>query len=91
MPTVTPTPGDYTYQAPVHMVPTYYPPGQATIQPPPVMYRVPTPPNTPTSNQAINTVLSNAATEFDYRRLQNFMFYKICNLFVDVWNAIDVR
>ncbi|XP_076390941.1 uncharacterized protein LOC100881273 isoform X1 [Megachile rotundata] len=51
MPTVTPTPGDYTYQAPVHMVPTYYPPGQATIQPPPVMYRVPTPPNTPTSNQ----------------------------------------
>lgn len=51
MPAVTPAPGDYTYQPSVHMVPTYYPPGQTTIQPPPVMYRVPTPPNTPTSNQ----------------------------------------
>ncbi|XP_017884862.1 cAMP-regulated phosphoprotein 21 isoform X3 [Ceratina calcarata] len=51
MPGVTPAPSDYTYQPPVHMVSTYYPPNQAAIQPPPVMYRVPTPPNTPTSNQ----------------------------------------
>ncbi|XP_020283398.1 cAMP-regulated phosphoprotein 21 isoform X2 [Pseudomyrmex gracilis] len=51
VPAVTPTPGDYTYQPPVHMVPTYFPPGQPAIQPPPVMYRVPTPPNTPTSTQ----------------------------------------
>ncbi|XP_076293139.1 uncharacterized protein LOC143215156 isoform X3 [Lasioglossum baleicum] len=51
VPAVTPTPGEYSYQPPVHMVPTYYPPGQAAIQPQPVMYRVPTPPNTPTSNQ----------------------------------------
>ncbi|KAG7210327.1 hypothetical protein KM043_011865 [Ampulex compressa] len=51
IPTVTPTPSDYTYQPPVHVVPTYYPPGQPAMQPPPVMYRVPTPPNTPTSNQ----------------------------------------
>ncbi|KZC05805.1 R3H domain-containing protein 1 [Dufourea novaeangliae] len=51
VPAVTPAPGDYSYQPPVHMVPTYYPPGQAAIQPQPVMYRVPTPPNTPTSNQ----------------------------------------
>lgn len=49
MPTVTPSPGEYTCQPPVHMVPAYYP-GQSGIQPP-VMYRVPTPPNTPTSNQ----------------------------------------
>jgi len=54
VPAVT-TPSDYTYQPPVHMVPTYYPPGQPAMQPPPVMYhRVPTPPNTPTSNQVIN-------------------------------------
>lgn len=53
VPAVTPTPGDYTYQPPVQMVPTYYPPGQPAMQPPPVMYRVPTPPNTPTSSQVI--------------------------------------
>lgn len=51
MPTVAPNPTDYSYQSPLHMIPTYYPPGQPTIQPPPVMWRVPTPPNTPTSNQ----------------------------------------
>ncbi|XP_016838556.1 cAMP-regulated phosphoprotein 21 isoform X2 [Nasonia vitripennis] len=49
MPTVTPSPGEYSCQPPVHMVPAYYP-GQSGIQPP-VMYRVPTPPNTPTSSQ----------------------------------------
>ena len=43
---------EYSYQPPVHMIPTYYPPGQPALQaPPPVMWRVPTPPNTPTSNQ----------------------------------------
>lgn len=51
VPAVTPTAGDYTYQPSVQMVPTYYPPGQPAMQPPPVMYRVPTPPNTPTSSQ----------------------------------------
>lgn len=63
MPAVTPTPGDYTYQPPVHMVPTYYPPSQTAIQPPPVMYRVPTPPNTPTSNQVviIHVIFENIA------------------------------
>lgn len=47
----TATGTEYAYQPPVHMIPTYYPPGQPGIQPPPVMWRVPTPPNTPTSNQ----------------------------------------
>ncbi|XP_015602787.1 cAMP-regulated phosphoprotein 21 isoform X2 [Cephus cinctus] len=51
MPSVTPTPGELAYQPPLHMVPAYYPPGQPGIQTAPVMYRVPTPPNTPTSNQ----------------------------------------
>lgn len=62
VPAVTPAPGDYTYQPPVHMVPTYYPPGQPAMQPPPVMYRVPTPPNTPTSNQVI--VLRDLTVDF---------------------------
>lgn len=51
MPAVTPTPGEFPCQPPVHMVPTYYPQPQPGIQPPPVMYRVPTPPNTPNSTQ----------------------------------------
>ncbi|XP_051172689.1 R3H domain-containing protein 1 isoform X1 [Leptopilina boulardi] len=51
MPAVTPTPGEFSCQPPVHMVPAYYPQPQPGIQPPPVMYRVPTPPNTPTSSQ----------------------------------------
>lgn len=46
MPTVGPTPPEYPYQAPLGVIPTYYPAGQPGIQPP-VMWRVPTPPNTP--------------------------------------------
>ena len=55
---VTPTPSEYTSQPPVHVVPTYYP-GQSGIQPPSVMYRVPTPPNTPTSHQVLKYVVIN--------------------------------
>ncbi|XP_008560142.1 R3H domain-containing protein 1 isoform X1 [Microplitis demolitor] len=50
MPTVPPSPTDYSYQNPLPMMPTYYPAGQPGMQPP-VMWRVPTPPSTPTSNQ----------------------------------------
>lgn len=76
MPAVTPTPSDYTYQPPVHMVPTYYPPGQPAMQPPPVMYRVPTPPNTPTSSQVIARLLIlilliNKMREKYYTMIQN--------------------
>ena len=51
MPAVTPSPAEYTCQPSVHMVPAYYQPGQPGIQHSPVMYRVPTPPNTPTTSQ----------------------------------------
>ncbi|KAJ8679575.1 hypothetical protein QAD02_015362 [Eretmocerus hayati] len=50
MPTVTSTTGDYGCQPPVHVLPAYYP-GQTGMQGPPVVYRVPTPPSTPTSSQ----------------------------------------
>ncbi|KAH0547301.1 hypothetical protein KQX54_018538 [Cotesia glomerata] len=49
MPAVTPSPTDYSYQNPLSMMPTYYS-GQPGMQPP-MMWRVPTPPTTPTSNQ----------------------------------------
>ena len=54
MSAVTPTPGDFSCQPPMHMVSTYHPQPQPGMQPPPVMYRVPTPPNTPTSTQVYN-------------------------------------
>ena len=50
MPAVNPTQGEFSCQPPMHMVPAYYPQPQPGMQPP-VMYRVPTPPNTPTSTQ----------------------------------------
>ncbi|XP_074107336.1 uncharacterized protein LOC141532758 isoform X1 [Cotesia typhae] len=49
MPAVTPSPSDYSYQNPLSMMPAYYS-GQPGMQPP-MMWRVPTPPTTPTSNQ----------------------------------------
>jgi len=91
VPAVT-TPSDYTYQPPVHMVPTYYPPGQPAMQPPPVMYhRVPTPPNTPTSNQVIND-------QYEFRAMQKtasicdcIRANKLFNYLLDTWYAADVR
>lgn len=43
--------GDFTYQPTAHVIPAYFNPGQSSMQPTPVMYGVPTPPNTPTNSQ----------------------------------------
>ncbi|XP_046747116.1 cAMP-regulated phosphoprotein 21 isoform X2 [Diprion similis] len=42
---------EFSYQPTTHVIPTYYNPGQASMQPTPMMYGVPTPPNTPTTSQ----------------------------------------
>ncbi|XP_033216075.1 R3H domain-containing protein 1 isoform X2 [Belonocnema kinseyi] len=50
MPAVNPAQAEFSCQPPMHMVPAYYPQHQPGMQQP-IMYRVPTPPNTPTSTQ----------------------------------------
>ncbi|XP_046483892.1 cAMP-regulated phosphoprotein 21 isoform X1 [Neodiprion pinetum] len=42
---------EFSYQPTTHVIPTYYNTGQASMQPTPMIYGVPTPPNTPSNSQ----------------------------------------